>query len=385
MCSTCKNLYKRKKSISVETAEGTGSISLGGGQSYMVLDQHSDHGREDRVNHNAIDCKECSPSSIDDANILKSIFSFSFLREAFSQLSYKGSQKTEIEVGIAKECQCQEVDNSNNNNNSNSNSDSNKIDSDNNDNNKRNGIVGNRKNSNGGSNNNHIISSSNFSPIYDLSDNGEKSRNNDQNLEDDFSDSTGSQESPLGKHNVAHQTISPQKRYKRRMGNAMKYTHTDMLSIAIVLCPLWFIANCCYNYALLYTSVASSTVISNLSGGFTLFFSWLYGVEQITVSKLLGLSICFVGVGLVAMADSNRSNQSTVGDMVDQSTVTSLNVLGDLMAVLGAAGYGLYTTVLRVKVTDDDSASMQLLLGYMGLVNAIILSPVLFLMVSWSP
>jgi hypothetical protein len=38
-----------------------------------------------------------------------------------------------------------------------------------------------------------------------------------------------------------------------------KYTHTDMLSAAIILCPLWFIANCSYNYALLYTSVGSST------------------------------------------------------------------------------------------------------------------------------
>ena len=145
-----------------------------------------------------------------------------------------------------------------------------------------------------------------------------------------------------------------------------------MLSIAIILCPLWFIANCCYNYALLYTSVSSSTVISNLSGGFTLFFSWLYGIEKITFSKLLGLTICFIGVGITAKADHSAS--------VDQST-TSMSILGDFMAVLGAMGYGLYTTVLRVKVQDDNSASMQLILGYMGLVNALVLSPILLLMV----
>ena len=160
--------------------------------------------------------------------------------------------------------------------------------------------------------------------------------------------------------------------------NGHKFTHTDMLSIAIVLCPLWFIANCCYNYALLYTSVASSTVISNLSGGFTLFFSWLYGIEKITYSKLLGLTICFVGVGMVAMADKNADENISV---VDQSTTSSRSILGDSMAVFGAMGYGLYTTVLRVKVMDDESASMQLLLGYMGLVNALILSPILLFMV----
>lgn len=154
-----------------------------------------------------------------------------------------------------------------------------------------------------------------------------------------------------------------------------QYTHTDMLSIAIILCPLWFLANCFYNYALLYTSVASSTVISNLSGGFTLFFSWLYGVEKITFSKILGLAICFFGVALVAMSD-------TKVDAPGAATMTGRSLLGDIMAVLGAAGYGLYTSVLRVKIADDECASMQLLLGYMGLVNALVLSPVLLLMVS---
>jgi solute carrier family 35 protein F5 len=52
------------------------------------------------------------------------------------------------------------------------------------------------------------------------------------------------------------------------------------------------------------------------------------------------------------------------------------------MAVVGAAGYGMYTTMLRLKVSEDGSASMQLLLGYLGLVSAIILSPMLILMAS---
>ena len=51
------------------------------------------------------------------------------------------------------------------------------------------------------------------------------------------------------------------------------------------------------------------------------------------------------------------------------------------MAVIGAVGYGLYTTAMRLKITDDESASMQLLLGYLGLVNAISLFPMLIFMV----
>ena len=56
-------------------------------------------------------------------------------------------------------------------------------------------------------------------------------------------------------------------------------------------------------------------------------------------------------------------------------------ILGDVMAVIGAVGYGLYTTAMRLKITDDESASMQLLLGYLGLVNAISLFPMLIFMV----
>lgn len=116
-----------------------------------------------------------------------------------------------------------------------------------------------------------------------------------------------------------------------------KYSHTDILSIAIILCPLWFLANCSYNYALLYTSVGSSTIISNLSGGFTLFFSWLYGVEKVTIGKILGLLVCFIGVIMVGLADTDSENEG--------ASYRSLG--GDLMAVVGAAGYGMYTTMLR--------------------------------------
>ena len=52
-----------------------------------------------------------------------------------------------------------------------------------------------------------------------------------------------------------------------------------------------------------------------------------------------------------------------------------------LIVLIAVAGYGLYTSVLRAKIADDECASMQLLLGYMGLVNALVLSPVLVLMV----
>jgi len=39
------------------------------------------------------------------------------------------------------------------------------------------------------------------------------------------------------------------------------YTHWDVLKIAAIICPFWFLSNCLYNYSLFLTSVSSSTII----------------------------------------------------------------------------------------------------------------------------
>lgn len=43
--------------------------------------------------------------------------------------------------------------------------------------------------------------------------------------------------------------------------NKKVYTHWDVLKIAAVICPFWFMSNCLYNYSLFLTSVSSSTII----------------------------------------------------------------------------------------------------------------------------
>ena len=346
VCTTCKNVYRRRNSIPAVTTDENVVTSVGDIQPYILLDQNSEDGHENIVHIHTLDCEE---GSLDfnflDINHVGYPSTVGFFREVLSQLSYRGMHKAEVETEITTDFTCQSCC------------------------------------SDIGTN---ITPSKTLSHFHDLADVGEESKYGRANG-DEFTDAIEPNDVTQRKnHSVAHTVLQRKSLTKQsiRKNITLKYTHTDMLSIGIVLCPLWFISNCCYNYALLYTSVSSSTVISNLSAGFTLFFSWWYGVEKITFSKILGVSICFAGVGLVALADGNSGRKSTVA-AVDESTVTtSLNVLGDMMAVLGAAGYGLYTTVLRVKVRDEDSASMQLLLGYMGLVNALTLSPLLFLMVS---
>jgi solute carrier family 35 protein F5 len=142
--------------------------------------------------------------------------------------------------------------------------------------------------------------------------------------------------------------------------------HYEVVKIAAIICPLWFGANCFYNYSLLMTSVSSSTIISNLSASFTLAFSYFAGIEDASAIKIVGVIICFGGAVSVGLQDETSSNSGSIG--------------GDVMALLGSAGYGLYTTAMKYKVPDDGQISMQLLLGYVGLINAIVLLPALLIL-----
>ena len=118
----------------------------------------------------------------------------------------------------------------------------------------------------------------------------------------------------------------------------LNYTHMDVIKVALIISPVWFLSNCLYNYSLLLTSVSSSTIISNLSASFTLFFSWLMGLEEITSFKIIGIITCFIGAVSVTLLDSSSDDDN------------SHSVVGDIIALISAIGYGVYTTMIRHKV-----------------------------------
>jgi drug/metabolite transporter (DMT)-like permease len=54
---------------------------------------------------------------------------------------------------------------------------------------------------------------------------------------------------------------------------------------------------------------------------------------------------------------------------------------GDLLTLFSAVMYGLYTTLIRKNIPDEDSVSVSLFFGYMGVINMCIVSP--FVIVAW--
>lgn len=124
----------------------------------------------------------------------------------------------------------------------------------------------------------------------------------------------------------------------------------EALKLSLIIAPMWFLANCLYNYSLLMTTVSSSTVISNLSAAFTLLFSSFLRLEQASYVKIVGVVICFVGAITTGLADSGSGGGGGGNDDGPNHTVG-----GDIVAVLSAAGYGLYTTTIRYLVPEDES------------------------------
>ena len=148
------------------------------------------------------------------------------------------------------------------------------------------------------------------------------------------------------------------------------YSHLDIIKAALLLAPMWFLSNVTWNYALRMTSNSSCTIINNLAASFTLIFSSTLGLEKITLGKVIGLLLCFGGAVCVGFEDESNND----------SDLQKTKFWGDIIAFISAAIYGMYITCIRLKVPEDtdpqDSGlSMQLLFGYIGIINIAALFP----------
>jgi solute carrier family 35 protein F5 len=149
--------------------------------------------------------------------------------------------------------------------------------------------------------------------------------------------------------------------------NNLMMSHWGHIRAATVLCPIWFLANFSYNYSLSLTSNTSSTIISTTSCLFTFILSVLFKAEKFSFDKLAGVVFCIVGSSCVALNDRNLDSDG-------HSQTESL--VGDCLAFFAAVMYGVYTATIKVFCPADNKSSMMLLFGYLGLLNAIFLTPI---------
>jgi solute carrier family 35 protein F5 len=158
-----------------------------------------------------------------------------------------------------------------------------------------------------------------------------------------------------------------------------KWTEHDHMRAAAKIAPVWFISNWAYNSSLRYTSITSSTVLASTGSLFTFLFALLLRDESFTLLTFFGVILGMTGSILTGLHDVQSSSASQDNDnlTVCVEKCFSNMLFGDALGLVSAIGYGTYAVMVRVLCPRDESLmSMQLFLGYVGLFNAVLLSPI---------
>ncbi|KAL2160645.1 hypothetical protein VTH06DRAFT_1333 [Thermothelomyces fergusii] len=151
---------------------------------------------------------------------------------------------------------------------------------------------------------------------------------------------------------------------------------TAWLSLEFAL--LWFTANYFASACLEYTSVGSVTILTSTSSVWTLIFGALTKVEPFTLRKLVGVLASLVGVVLISSVDLSGANDDSRGSFPHKTTVQI--AIGDSMAFFSAILYGVYITVMKRRVGNEERVNMPLFFGLVGLFNVLFLWPGFFIL-----
>lgn len=160
------------------------------------------------------------------------------------------------------------------------------------------------------------------------------------------------------------------------VGEKLSLRETAVLSLEF--CMLWFCANYFASACLEYTSVGSVTILTSTSSVWTLVFCAVMGVDTFTLRKLVGVLASLAGVVLISTVDLSGASDEDRGSFPHKSQ-TSI-AIGDGMAFFSAIVYGLYVTVMKRRVGDEDRVNMQLFFGLVGLFNLLLLWPGFFVL-----
>ena len=181
---------------------------------------------------------------------------------------------------------------------------------------------------------------------------------------------------------------SPNTRRSNNQYPSYLLSHRDHISMASKVAPLWFLSNYFYAMSLEWTTIASSTVLASMGSIFAFAFATFssFGDERVTKGKLFGVLLCFFGGVATTYTDVDSGDNNNMRYLrhsaghkfhVSDLDSSTRSLLGDLAGLTSAIGYGAYTVLLRhLCPKDEDRMSMQLLFGYIGLLNMMALLPV---------
>lgn len=156
----------------------------------------------------------------------------------------------------------------------------------------------------------------------------------------------------------------------------LSFLETARLSLEFSM--LWFLANYFASACLQYTSVASVTILTSTSSVWTLIFCSLMRIESFSWRKLVGVLASLTGVILISTVDLSGASDENRGSF-PHKTLGEIAV-GDAMAFVSAVIYGLYVTVMKRKVGDENKVNMPVFFGLVGVFILTLLWPLFFVL-----
>lgn len=158
-----------------------------------------------------------------------------------------------------------------------------------------------------------------------------------------------------------------------------KLTFRETARRSLEFCMIWFFGNYFASACLEYTSVGSVTILTSTSSVWTLILCAIMRVEGFTVRKLIGVLASLAGIILISTVDlSGKDNDEDRGNF-PHKTQTQI-AIGDAMALFSAMVYGLYVTVMKVRIGDENRVNMPLFFGMVGIFNILFLWPLFIIL-----
>ena len=115
----------------------------------------------------------------------------------------------------------------------------------------------------------------------------------------------------------------------------------------------------------------------NQSGIWTLIIGTFANVEKPTPIKIGGVLASMLGISLTSIIDVFGDSDKSRGSFPHKSSTEI--ALGDLLALISAILYGLYTTLMKKRAGSEARIDLLLFFGFVGLFNMVILFPGLFI------
>merc|ERR1712224_1129238 len=117
------------------------------------------------------------------------------------------------------------------------------------------------------------------------------------------------------------------------------------------------------------TSVASNTILSTMSGPFSLLLSRCLLDTQMSPWNVGGVLITLLGAVFIGYLDGHNDDDHDKG-----------TVWGDALALVSALIYGVYVTIIKYRIHDESAVNMPLFFGLLGMINFLSLWPFLILL-----